>query len=204
MKKDFSSRISFIVQKSNGKFIAIFATLLLMAVPSAAFAVVAPQPPLIPSISLLILIFLTVNVAANIFSFLVGYMILGRAKRFAPQKFPRYLSSVIIGNTVISLLLFFLFLIYNNTDLNSSNFALFFSPYAFPFLAAYNYWVSKKKFNLNRTRAIVFGLLFGIFTNPGLLINLIGFVYIFSLQLLISLNIIHLVTPPSLPSIFAG
>ncbi len=138
---------------------------------------VLPWPPPEPTpmyIRILqILGILCIDFIVNAFVLSIGYLILKQVKLIKSWKFLKYIILVTLGGALIDLILvagaYFsfskgFFYPYFLHVINSSTFLTFLG------LAIYNYWLSRRFFNLTKRQAVFIGLIMGIFTNPGWII----------------------------------
>jgi len=117
-----------------------------------------------------------IDFIVNAFILTIGYLILKQRNLIKCKKFLKYIFFVTLGGALIDLLSiggYFLLTKFKGVPLYPKG------PLVPPFellivlifltflgLAFYNYWLSRRLFNLNRKQAIFIGLIMGIFTNP--------------------------------------
>ncbi len=142
----------------------------------------APQPPLIPTLIIALLVLFCVIYLANILAIFIGSLILKQHKLVTSLKFLKYSLLATTGAIVIDLLLAYIcsylvakINIHNN--LYTIDIAIILTT--FLCLTIHNYWLSRKFFNLNKIQAFIIGSTIGVLTNFGLLVNIIGFIYSF-------------------------
>jgi len=123
-----------------------------------------PEPtPFLPQL-LRFLKILCLDFIVNAFVLGVGYLILKRKSLIKSWKFLKYVFFVTIGGALIDL-------IYVGGQYMRYNISILFDLsvlLTFLGLVFYNYWLSKRFFNLTKKQAIFIGLIMGIFTNPAL------------------------------------
>jgi hypothetical protein len=115
---------------------------------------------------------LIIDFIVNAFVLCIGYLILKQKKLIKSWKFLRYVVFVTIGGALIDLIYVggmylsrFKGPLYPNMVL--MGIVLLGSVLLTSLgLAFYNYWLSRKVFNLTKKQAIFIGIIMGIFTNP--------------------------------------
>jgi hypothetical protein len=113
-----------------------------------------------------------IDFIVNAFILIISYLILKQKELIRSWKFLKYIFFVTIGGALIDLI--FVGGAYLSRvkgplypDMKLINIVLWGSVFlTFLGLAFYNYWLSRRLFNLNRKQAIFIGLIMGIFTNP--------------------------------------
>ena len=114
-----------------------------------------------------------INFIVNTFILSIGYLILKQRRVIRSWKFLKYIFFVTIGGALIDLIFvggLYLSapkdLFYPNTELIKG--FIFWSSDLITFLGlvVYNYWLSRKFFQLTRRQALFIGIIMGIFTNP--------------------------------------
>ena len=129
-----------------------------------------PKPKPIPALVKILGFFkiLFVNFFVNAFVLSVGYFILNQKRLIKSWKFLKYIVLVTIGGALIDLVYvsggYLSRIIFN---LKLADFIFGASIFlTFLGLVFYNYWLSRKFFNLSKKQAIFIGAITGIFTHP--------------------------------------
>lgn len=162
--------------KTKNFWVFVFAALILLF-PALVYADIAPPIPV--QIGEFFLFAVPIFAIDFIFNFLIlvlAYLFIKKKNFIKSLRFLWYVFLVTFGGFIIDIITLLLVMnVYDELVIASSKVPPVIIPeiayilVSFIPLALYNYFLSKKFYNLNKKEALIIGLFMGIFTNPGFL-----------------------------------
>ena len=105
------------------------------------------------------------NFIINAFILAIAYLVIKRKDLIKSWKFLKYILFVTIGGFLINIIATFLDFYIMDRILTEMSRLRIFITLLFLGLLTYNYWLSRKFFNLVKKQAILIGVIMGIFSN---------------------------------------